>query len=167
MNSTMSAANPNAYFRTKVLTATPGELRMMLLDGAVKFARQGQEGLTNRDFEAAYNGISRCQAILMELINALDPPHDPELCSRLSSLYTYLYMKLVHASTQRDPAAIDEVLKLLEYERETWRLALERLSGENVSAAAMRGTPDAAPPFPRHDGPGGADMIGGSVSVRG
>ena len=123
MKSTMSAANPNAYLRTKVLTATPGELRMMLLDGAVKFARQGQDGLSSRDFEAAYNGISRCQAILLELINALDPPHDPELCRRLSSLYTYLYMKLVHASTERDSAAIDEVIKLLDYECETWRLA--------------------------------------------
>ena len=57
----MNAAQPNAYLRTKVLTASPADLRLMLLDGALKFAEQGKVGLENQDHEAAFEGISRCQ----------------------------------------------------------------------------------------------------------
>ena len=67
----MSTATPNAYLQTRVLTASPADLRLMLLDGAIKFAGQARTGLEQKDYEATYNGISRCQAILMELINAL------------------------------------------------------------------------------------------------
>ena len=51
-----------------------------------------------------FEGATRAQAILIELLNGLDPKHDPELCSRLSSLYTYMYTQLVKATSQRDPA---------------------------------------------------------------
>ena len=39
----------NAYLRTKVMTASPAELRLMLLDGAIKFANQAREGLQAKD----------------------------------------------------------------------------------------------------------------------
>ena len=44
--------NANAYLRTQVMSASPAELRMMLLDGAVKFARQGRQGLAEQNHDA-------------------------------------------------------------------------------------------------------------------
>ena len=35
----------------------------------------------------------------MELINSLRPEHAPELCERLSGLYTFIYVQLVGAAT--------------------------------------------------------------------
>src|SRR5262245_55229600 len=100
--------NPAAsYLRTRVMTAEPGELRLMLLDGAIRFAGQGREGLERRDFEMAYNGISRTQQILIELINALRPEQAPELCQRLQGLYTFMYTRLMEASRARSPAIAD------------------------------------------------------------
>ena len=125
-------ANTKAYLRTKVMTAGPAELRMMLFDGALRFARKGRAGLAEQDFEAAYEGISRCQQILMELINGLRPEQDPVLCERLSGLYTFLYTRLIDASRQRSPEIVEEVIKLLEYERQTWSMLLEKLAQEKA-----------------------------------
>src|SRR5262245_60750470 len=91
----------NAYLRTKVLTARPEELRMMLLDGAVKFARQGRDGLAGRDYEATFNGFSRCRNILVELMSSVRPDADPDLAKRVTSLYTYIYNEVVRASMER------------------------------------------------------------------
>src|SRR5689334_1345314 len=108
--------NPSAgsYLRTKVLTAAPEELRLMLLEGCLKFARQGREGLSARDFEASYTGFSKCRAILVELMNSMRPEHDPELCSRLTGLYTFLFNQVVAGAHEKDTAKIDKVIEVLE-----------------------------------------------------
>ena len=117
---------PNPYLRTKVMTASPVELRLLLIEGAIRFLRSGREGLEAKDYEKSYNGISRAQHILIELINGLHPEAAPELCEQISALYTFMYTRLVSACTERDPEMVTEVLKLLDYERETWQLAHEK-----------------------------------------
>jgi flagellar protein FliS len=163
----MSAPNPKAYLQTKVMTASPAELRLMLFEGAIRFATQARDGLASKDYDAAYTGITRCQNILVELINGLKPEHDPQLCNRLSGLYTFLYTRLMQASNQREPALIDEVLKLLNYERDTWNMLLDQLAAENRAAAAATDVPrDVAPTVPPNAA-GLGSIIGGTVSVRG
>jgi len=126
----MPVTTPNPYLRTKVMTASPAELRLMLLDGAIKFLQQGKAGLEARDYEASYTGLTRCQNILMELINALDPEHAPDVCDKLAGLYTFMYTRLINASSERDPAIAQEILELLEYERETWVLVMDQLAAD-------------------------------------
>jgi flagellar protein FliS len=164
----MTAPAPNAYLRTKIVTSGPAELRLMLLDGAIRFAEQARAALPEMDYEAAYTGLTRCQNILLELINGLKPEHDPALCERLSSLYTFMYLQLVKASSARDPALVDDVIKLLHYERETWRMLLDQLAAENNAAKSMEQTPAAKPLQPPNAPPPQINnVIGGSVSVRG
>ncbi len=138
---------PNPYLKTKVMTAEPAELRLMLFDGALKFAEQGRQGLVARDYEAAFNGISRCQQILAELISSLNPQQAPELCQKLAGLYTFMVTRLMAASQQRDPAIVEEVIKLLEYERQTWTMLLDKLARETGTASpADTPTPSGTPP---------------------
>ena len=124
------------YLRTKVMTASPAELRLMLLDGAVRFADDARAGLRERDYERSYEGFTRAQAIVMELIASLNPQIDPELCSQLSGLYTYIFNRLVTGSMERDVDAVTEALDLLRYEQETWRMLIESLAGENQAASS-------------------------------
>jgi flagellar secretion chaperone FliS len=128
----MSAeSNPaNAYLRTRVLTASPEELRLMLLDGAIKFARQGRDGLARKDFEASYNGLSQSRDIILELLTTIRPEHDPELCERVKAVYTFMYSEMVNASMEKDPSKVDSVIKLLEFERETWAMLMQKLAEE-------------------------------------
>jgi flagellar protein FliS len=133
-------ANTKAYLRTKVMTAGPEELRLMLFDGALRFAEKGRQGLAEKDYEAAYEGISRCQKILLELINGLQPQQDPALCERLSGLYTFLYTRLIDASQHRSAGIVEEVIKLLEYERQTWTMLIQKLAQEK--RGGEQGPPD-------------------------
>jgi flagellar protein FliS len=167
----MTATKPNAYLRTRVMTANPAELRLMLFDGAIKFAEQGREGLARKDFEQAYTGITRCQAILLELISSLRPEQDPDLCRKLSALYTFMYRRMMNASSERDPAIVEEVLNLLRYERETWSLLMEKLMKENAPGGAMQSQP--LEPPAEETGQAGqsptgvGNLIGGRVSLQG
>jgi flagellar protein FliS len=157
----------SAYFKTKVMTASPAELRQMLLDGAIRFAEMAREGLERQDFEAVYTGVTRCQAILMELINSLRPEHNADLCQRLSALYTYMYTRLIKASSEKNAAIVGEVLDLLRFERDTWNLVQAKLVEENAAAAGMQSTPNAVPPVDPALQPKPNGLVGASVSVRG
>lgn len=164
----MTTLEPNAYLKTKVLTAGPAELRLLLIDGAIKFTEQGKAGLEKRNYEEVYNGISQCQQILMELTRSLNREIDPELCDRLSGLYTYMYGRLIEASTDKDVTKMDEVLELLRFERETWQMLREKMARENAGAASFSSTA-----LPRNDSeielkPKGTDaLIGGTISLEG
>ncbi len=126
-----------AYLRTKVMTASPVELRLMLVDGAIRFAGQCQEGLSNRNFEQAFEGSRQCRAILTELLSGLRSAQDPILCQRLNSLYTFLISRMMEAMAEKNPQLIDSVLQLLTYERETWQMVIDQQAGENLDAAAV------------------------------
>lgn len=126
------------------MSASPAELRLMLIDGAIKFARLGREGLANKDYEQVYNGLSQAKSIILELINGMRPEIDPELCNRLSGLYTYMYRRLLDASLEKEPEICDEVISLLEYDRETWIMLMEKLAEEEKGAGAQQAnTPQA------------------------
>ena len=117
-----------AYLRTKVLTANPEELRLMLFDGALKFCRAGRAeiGRDRPDFEALFVAFSRAKNVVMELANGLDRTQDAELCDRMSAVFHFIYKLLVEANMERDAAKADEAIALLTYERETWTLAVEK-----------------------------------------
>ncbi|MFN5496871.1 MAG: flagellar export chaperone FliS [bacterium] len=141
----MSQNGPDAYLRTKVMTAKPAELRLMLLDGAIRFTEQAKRGYESKDYEQAYNGTTRAQAILMELVTSLRHDVSPELCKNVAAVYTFLYTSLVKASMEKDIATVDDVLRILRYERETWLLCIDALARENHAASALQETPTASP----------------------
>lgn len=144
----------SAYLKTKVLSASPEELRLMLLEGAIKFAMQGREGLNTRNFEASFNGFSQARNIVMELINSIRADVDPDLCARVSSLYTYIYTQLVEASFQKDIPKAGKAIELLEYERETWAMLMEQIAKERASGAAIATGNQSG-----HDGMGEASAV--------
>lgn len=123
--------NPaNPYLRTKVMTASPQELRLMLYDGAIKFCRQSAEALGRREYEASYNALMRAQKIVLELSSSLNHSVAPELCDKLSALYTYIYRRLVDANLQRTIEPVEEAIELLTYDKETWELLMTNLAQE-------------------------------------
>ncbi|MCE2966736.1 MAG: flagellar export chaperone FliS [Phycisphaerales bacterium] len=136
----------DAYLTTKVLTASPEELRLMLIDGAIKFSQQGRDALARKDFEGCYNGYTRARAILVELTNTMRPEPDRKLYERLTSLYMFLFRRLLESSHEKDIAKADEVITLLKFERETWVMLMEKLASERrgQTPPAQPGT-DATP----------------------
>jgi flagellar secretion chaperone FliS len=160
-----------AYLRTKVMTASPVELRLMLVDGAIRFAGQCQEGLSNRNFEQAFEGSRQCRAILTELLSGLRSDQDPVLCQRLNSLYTFLISRMMEAMAEKNPQLIDSVVDLLSYERETWQMVIDQQAGENRDAAAVpadvTSTVPATTTPTRESGSQANGLVGGRLHLAG
>lgn len=119
---------PNPYLRTQIMTASPEQLRLMLYDGAIKFAGQARAAMGAGKIEDSYEALMRAQKIVLELSTSLRRDADPELTEKMSALYTFIYRKLVDANMERDTAALDEAIKLLHFERDTWRMLMEKLA---------------------------------------
>jgi len=134
----------NPYLRDAVLTATPEQLQLMLYDGAIRFALQGRDALKIKDYALAHEKLSRAQAIILEMLNGLNYEVNRELCERVASVYNFLHRKLIDASVNRDAGAVDDAVRVLGIERETWQIlvdkvarAREQAGGELVTAPPM------------------------------
>lgn len=159
----IESSTANAYLRTKVLSASREELRLMLIDGALKFARQGREGFVTKNFEQSFNGISQCRSIVMELLTTIKPEYDPDLCEKVKALYSWMYSQLVEASMEKNIQKLDGVIQLLEYERETWVLLMDQLAKERHGSLRLVGA-DAAPAQAIPTQTGGARL---GISIQG
>lgn len=138
------------YLRTKVLTASPEELHLMLIDGAIKFAEEAKQALADKHFETAHEATVRAQNIVLELSSGLDHEIAPDLCGKLSSLYNFIYRRLIEANLKHDPAATDDALRILNYQRETWVMLMQKLAEENrpPESAQASEAPDPTDPRP-------------------
>jgi flagellar secretion chaperone FliS len=135
----------NAYLRTKVMTASPEELRLMLLDGAIKFANQAKAGLEKSDHEMVYEGFIQCRDIVLELLNTIKSEPAPQIAKAVRELYTYMYGELIKASTEKDIDILAGIIGLLEYERETWTMTMDQVAREREAGIAHP-QPAPAPP---------------------
>jgi flagellar secretion chaperone FliS len=133
--------NPQAaqnYLRTKVLTATPEQLQLMLYDGAIRFAEQGRAALEKKDYATSHRTLTQAQKILVELTSTLKRDIYPELCNKLAALYTYAHRNLVEANVHHHLEPVEEALKVLRYQRDTWAMLMEQLGKTKAAEAASK-----------------------------
>jgi flagellar protein FliS len=152
----MNGQAANNYLRTKVLTATPEQLQMMLYDGAIRFCEQARGALLEKNWEQSYSHITRVQKIITEMSCCLKHDVAPELCGKLASLYNYAYRKLIEANIEHRVESLDEALNVLKYQRQTWALLMEQL-GKTKAAAVAR----------QLDVPAPSDRMEASISLQG
>jgi flagellar protein FliS len=131
--------NPQAaqnYLRTKVMTATPEQLQLMLYDGALRFGEQAKVALNDKKYDQSYELISRVQKILTEMSCTLKHDVYPDLCGKLAALYNYTYRKLIEANIDHKIESLDEALAILRYQRETWAMLLDQLGKAKAAKVA-------------------------------
>ncbi|HWL92431.1 MAG TPA: flagellar export chaperone FliS [Phycisphaerae bacterium] len=140
----MTSDASGEYLRNAVMTAAPEQLQLMLYDGAIRFVTQAREAMTRADYETSCEKLIRAQNIVLEMRNGLRPEVNPGLCAQMSGLYTFIYNQLVDANMKRSLGSIDDALRILEHQRETWRLLIERMRserGRQTPAASRRSEP--------------------------
>lgn len=125
----MASESVNPYLRNAVMTATPEQLQLMLYDGAIRFATQARDAIEQKDFELSFEKLTRAQNIISEMLSGLNYSVNEELCKRVASVYNFLYRKLVDANVKRSVSEIDDALRVLRVERETWQLLCDKLAG--------------------------------------
>jgi flagellar protein FliS len=126
------------YLKTKIFTATPEQLQLMLYDGAIRFAEQARAALQQKNWEQSCELLSRAQKIIAEMTASLKHEVAPDLCGKLASLYNFVYRKLIEANIEHKLEAVDEALSILRYQRETWVMLLDQLARSKAAVAASK-----------------------------
>ena len=127
-------AGTDSYTRTQILTASPQQLRGLVLKHAIQEAQRLKLFLEQGGGEQILSCGSRLRALVLELIPEQSTDIDPELLARLRSIGVYLYRRIGIACSQRDPKIAEEVIKLLSFEQETWEQVVDRLPGDSMES---------------------------------
>lgn len=109
-----------AYWETQVLTASPQKLRLMLIEGALRYGRQVLHFWGEENYDEAFTAMMRTQDIIFELLTSVQR-NDSELNRKIAGVYLFLYQTLVNSQVKRDRQGMEDVLRVLAEERETWR----------------------------------------------
>jgi flagellar protein FliS len=113
--------NPSTTYRQQsVLTATPGQLVVMLYDGCLRFLHQGAHAMRAGDAGEADRRLRRAEAIIDELLTTLDKDRGGVVASRLEGIYVFSKRHLIEARIEGDPAMVDKVGELLGELRTAW-----------------------------------------------
>jgi flagellar secretion chaperone FliS len=132
-----------SYRRIATETATPGQLVLMLYDGAVCFLEKARLGFGEDDplefHQTIHNNVLRAQEIIRELNYALDMKQGGQLSATLRRLYEYMDQRLHESNQQKTEPGICDVIKRLTVLRDAWAEMLrkqDQQSADQVSLSA-------------------------------
>lgn len=108
-----------AYANNKVMTASPGELTLMLYDGAIKFCNLAMAAIEEKDIEKAHVNIVKVEHIIEEFQATLN--HKYPIADDFEAVYAYLQRRLREANVKKDKEILEEVLGHLRTMRDTWK----------------------------------------------
>lgn len=114
------------YLETRVMTASPEELHLMVIDGAIRNAMHAREALTEKNYEGAHNALSQARQFVVELICGLNDEQSEEVVTNLKRLFAFAYQRLNEADMFHDVDMIQDALQVLESHRETWKEVIRR-----------------------------------------
>jgi flagellar protein FliS len=133
----MIQANRNKYLETAIQTATPAQLLIMLVDGAIRFTKTGIESIKQNKFEEANTNFVKAQDIIIEFVITLD--RNASIAEGLLQLYDYFVFLLIEANTKKKIEPAEEVLGYLLELKETWvQAAMVSKQNNKSSEAAVK-----------------------------
>jgi flagellar protein FliS len=127
------------YLESQVMTATPQKLRLLLIEGAIRYARQTLELWELQQPELAVESLIRCRAVIRELLSGIHIEHS-DLTRKVAAVYLFLLKCLTEAHMTRDREPVLDTIRVLEVERETWRLVCEKMPHAPVPTEEFVGT---------------------------
>lgn len=127
-------AMPDAYAQynnSKILTASPAELTLMLYEGAIKFCNVAIAAIEQRDIQKAHTNIVKTQRIIDYLRQTLDMKYP--VAQDFENIYVYLSQRLVTANYKKDKDILEEVNGHLRSVRDTWKevMRINQVKGAN------------------------------------
>lgn len=126
----MIQKNPYAaYNNSKIQTATPAELTLLLYEGAIKFTNIAIVAMEKNDVQKAHDNIMKTEKIIEEFQATLD--HKYPVAKDFETVYSYLLKRLFDANIRKDPEILEEVLRHLRTMRDTWKEVMAKTANGN------------------------------------
>lgn len=121
----MHASNPwKSYRQIATKTAPPGQLILMLYEGALRSLERALPGFDHDDPAEAntivHNNLQRAQEIIRELNLALNMEKGGEFAATLRRLYDYFEHRLWQSNLKKERGGVEEVIRHLTVLRNAW-----------------------------------------------
>ncbi|HOX32662.1 MAG TPA: flagellar export chaperone FliS [Spirochaetales bacterium] len=137
-------ANPLAAYReTRVKTASPGQLVVMLYDEALKqcdkaieLAGEGAKPKPEH-IERINAALGKAQDVITELMASLDFDAGGEIAQNLFSLYVWFGRELLEANIAKDTARVKSVRGMLAELRVAWAEVALKAQGGSASSVGV------------------------------
>jgi flagellar secretion chaperone FliS len=108
-----------AYKDSKILTASPAELTLMLYEGAIKFGNLAIIAIEKKQLDKANINIIKAERIITELRTTLN--FDYPVAKDFELVYDYIYRRLLEANLKKDTEILEEALQYIREMRDTWK----------------------------------------------
>lgn len=115
-------ALPQAYAQyntSRIMTATPPELTLLLYDGAIKYCNIAKDCIDKNNVEKCHQNIVKAQRIIDYLRQTLDMKY--EVAQDFENIYVYISQRLIDANAQKDPEIVEEILIHMRSVRDNWK----------------------------------------------
>ena len=116
----MPIGNPYAqYQNSKVLTASPAELTLMLYDGIIKFTNIAVEAIQENDLGKANTNIMKAERIIDHLNGTLNEKYP--VAKDFQNIYSCIMDALIQGNIHKDISELERALEYSRMIRETWK----------------------------------------------
>ena len=113
------------YKQTSVQTASPGELVLMLYNGAIKNINVSLAHLDKGEKEEFRTKIDKALDIVTELMVSLKP-EGGDISTQLTNLYDFVINRLIAGSAKYSKKELEEALQIITGLRDTWQEMLKQ-----------------------------------------
>jgi flagellar protein FliS len=133
----MHTAHAQEYLTQQVMTAAPQKLQLLLIEAAIRHCLRARDDYRAGEYLAGGEPILRAQEIVTELLSSARQDPDSALGKQVAALYAFLFRSLIEAHLKHDMRKLDDVLRILNEERETWRLVCEQMGSTRQDSRGM------------------------------
>lgn len=111
--------SPHAYRANAVMTASSGQLIVMLYDGARRFLSQAAAAMVEHQLPAAHYKLTGAENIVRHLRGTLDMDQG-QISERLEAIYLFWEEQMRRARLEQDPHKLEQVNEMLGSLRQSW-----------------------------------------------
>ncbi len=129
-----------SYRQIATQTAPPGQLVLMLYEGALRFLNNSLAGFELDDpgesNMVVHNNLQRAQEIIRELSSSLNLEQGGEFAAKMRNLYDYFERRIWESDLKKERQGVDEVIRHLTHLRDAWASMLAGQTSPDATLVA-------------------------------
>lgn len=126
-----------SYQNQQVMSASPAQLVAMAYDRAIASLNEAVHAIEAGDIERRWRANKRAADIIDHLSATLDEERGGQIAANLRRVYAYAARRLVEVDVHNDPQPAEEVVRLLEPLRQSWRQLAADGAGDGAQPAGL------------------------------
>ena len=81
-----------------------------------------------------FTALDRAQRITLQMMDGLNRDANPTLVDQMRGLLDFIYRRLIDGNLYKDEAAVEDAIRILKLQRETWVLLMQKVAETRTGA---------------------------------